>query len=275
MGRQAQQVDALGRHVDGQMACGLNRVGVEGDAFLPAQRADFSDGLDGADFIVGKHDGHQGRVGPDGLADILHPDQTVVVDVQQLHLESLLLQALEGVEDGVVFKLAGNDMFLTFFRTGQGRGADGLVVGLAAAGGEVDLRGRGTEAPGDGFTGFGQRLRRRLTEAVGAGGVAVNLIKIRQHSGFGRGTHSRGGCIVSIYSHVNPSFLCGVNPICFLGISYRLILHLSSIPIEFIGINFSRKPAPGKGAGGGPLQPLQMPFWAAWSRRFWSVTLSR
>ena len=63
---EGQHVDVLLLDVDGQMSRRLHGVGVEQDALLPADRADLRNGLDGADLVVGVHDGDQAGVGPDG-----------------------------------------------------------------------------------------------------------------------------------------------------------------------------------------------------------------
>ena len=153
---QGEHVDVLGVHVDGQMAGGLDGVGVEGDLLLPADLADLGDGLDGADLVVGVHDGHQAGLLGDGLGHLLGGNETVFVDVQQGDGKALLLQLLEGVEDGVVLKGGGDDMGLPRAFPHPSGGEDGLVVGLAAAGGEIDLVGTAVEAVGHRLPGPGQ-----------------------------------------------------------------------------------------------------------------------
>ena len=77
---QAQQVDVLRLHVDGQVSRRLHGVGVEQDALLPAQRTDLLDGLDRADLVVGVHDGDQRGVRPYGRRQLVQPDKAVLVD---------------------------------------------------------------------------------------------------------------------------------------------------------------------------------------------------
>ncbi|MPM29642.1 hypothetical protein SDC9_76182 [bioreactor metagenome] len=60
----------------------LDRVGVEGDAQLPANRPNLGNGLDGADFVVGKHDGHKAGVRPDGLTHLVRRNHAGLRDGQ-------------------------------------------------------------------------------------------------------------------------------------------------------------------------------------------------
>ena len=67
--------------VDGDLADGLDGVGVEEDALLVADFADLADGLDDADFVVGVHDGDEdglvGAFGDDGAAEVVKVDEAV------------------------------------------------------------------------------------------------------------------------------------------------------------------------------------------------------
>ena len=78
----------------------------------PAQRADLPDGLEGADLIVGVHDGHQTGVGADGRRQLLQADQAVFMDGEVSDLEPLLLQLGQGVEHRVVLDGVGDDVAL-------------------------------------------------------------------------------------------------------------------------------------------------------------------
>lgn len=73
----------------------------------------------------------QGVLG-DGRLHLLGGDAAVCVDVQQGHGEALLLQFLEGVQDGVVLKGGGDDMGFPLPFSPAGGGEDGLVVRFAA-----------------------------------------------------------------------------------------------------------------------------------------------
>ena len=199
--RDAEHVDIHFLHVDGHVACGLNRVGVEGDALFPAESADLFDGLNGADLVVGKHDGHKSGVLADSGCHILKTDHAVLVHIQQRDLIALFFQLLQGVQHRMVLKFGGDQVLFALARPRLGGGDDGLVVGLAAAGGEVDLSRLGVQAGGHSGAGLGYRLGGLLGKGVKAGGVAVVLGKIGQH-GVQRGLADAGsGCVIGVYKH--------------------------------------------------------------------------
>ena len=54
--QKAQHVDVLFLHIDLDVTHRLNRIGVEGNTGVLADSADFSDGQNGTDFVVGVHD---------------------------------------------------------------------------------------------------------------------------------------------------------------------------------------------------------------------------
>ena len=104
MGGEGQQVHLHRLHIDGQVACRLDRVRVKQDPRLAADGADLGNGLDGADLVVGKHDAHQTSVRPDGIPDLLRRHHAVRRNVQQGYFKALPLQGLEGMEHGMVLE---------------------------------------------------------------------------------------------------------------------------------------------------------------------------
>ena len=202
MAGEAQHINVLGLDVDGQVTRRLNGVGVEQNALFPAHGADLLNGQDAADLVVGVHDRHQAGILPDGVGHLPGGDHAVFVDRQQLHLEALLLQLLQGVENGVVLEGGGDDVHLALAAADGGGGKQGLVVGLAAAGGEDDLTGLAVQAPGHGLAALHQQLRRPLAHAVQAGGVAVVLLHGGKHGVQGRPAHPGGGRVICVNSHL-------------------------------------------------------------------------
>ena len=97
VGGEAQHVDVHLIDVDLHVARRLDGVGVEQNALFLADRADLPDGLDGADLVVGEHDGHEAGVVADGVGDLLRGDEPVRVHVEQRHLKALLFQALDTI----------------------------------------------------------------------------------------------------------------------------------------------------------------------------------
>ena len=82
--------------VNGHSTHSLHRVGVEPHAVLAAYCADFLDGLDGADLVVCKHDGHKRCVRPDGGFHIGGGDKALRVYGQVSHLKAFAFQRLFG-----------------------------------------------------------------------------------------------------------------------------------------------------------------------------------
>ena len=105
------------------------------------------------------------------------------------------------MQHGVVLKGGGEDVLFALQGAEAGGGKDGLIVGLAAAGGEDDLLGVAAQALGHGLAGALQRLGGLLPHGVQAGGVAVVALQTGQHGGHGGVAHPCGGGIIGINSH--------------------------------------------------------------------------
>ena len=198
---QGQHVDVLLLHVDVQVARRLHRVGVEQHALLVAHLANLRDGQDRADLVVGVHDGHQTSVLPDGLRHLLGGDGACGTHVQQRHLKALFFQLLQCVQHRVVLEGGGDDVILALSLADPRRRDDGLVVGLAAAGGERDLLKAAPETVRYPPPCVRQRLRGLLAHGVQAGGISVKLLEIGRHSRHGLVAHPRGGRIICIDLH--------------------------------------------------------------------------
>ena len=136
-----------------------------------------------------------------------------------------------------MFKGRGNHVAFALLLPCRGGGQNGLIVGFAAAGGEGDLVSLGAQAAGHGFPGLLQGGGCRLSKAVGAGGVAVDLVQIRQHGGLGRRAHGGGGRVVSVnsqhlyiprfYNTRVGKFFFPFIPICFMRLYYTIFFPLS------------------------------------------------
>ena len=207
VGGEGEKVNVLRPHVDGQVPRRLDRVGVEQHPRLPADCADLRDGLDGADLVVGVHDAYQAGVGPDGRPDLLRRHQAVFVDVQQGDGKAFALQPFQGVEHRVVLEGGGDDVALALPGPQGGGGTNGLVVRLAAAGGEGELPCLAAKTGGDSPPGVLQGLPGPLAEGVEAGGVAVDLVHIGQHSVHSGPAHLRCGRVIGIDFHRESSVL--------------------------------------------------------------------
>ena len=67
-----------------------------------AAAASSANRLDGADLVVGEHDGGQDGVRADGRLEVLNAHEPVLVHGQVGHFEALALQRLAGVKHRVV-----------------------------------------------------------------------------------------------------------------------------------------------------------------------------
>ena len=156
------------------------------------------DGLDGADLVVGEHDADQRGVRPEGGLQLGGADKAVLVHVQESDLEALGLQGAQGVQDGVMLEFGGNKMLFALARPGPRRAAQGLVVGLAAAGGEDQLARLGVQAAGDLGAGLAEGFFGLLAEGIQAGGVAPGRFHGGHHGPAGCLADAGGGCIIRI-----------------------------------------------------------------------------
>ena len=205
---EGQQVDGAAGDVDGEFAHGLGRVGVKEDAVFAAERADFADGLQGANFIVGRHDGDEERPGVfDGAAEIVEADAAFGIDREDGDAAALLRQPCTGIEDGFVLGGLGDDVDGTP-RIGSASGfnsaLDGEVVALGGAGGEDDFFGRSAEEAGDlSASGFDGLFGGPAKGVAAAGGVAVDVGQERQHGLKHARIDARGGLVIHVDGEVH------------------------------------------------------------------------
>ena len=150
------------------MTGGLHGVGVEQHARRAADCADRADRQDGADLVVGVHDGNQARILADGALDLLRRHGTNGADGEKLDGEALFFKLLECVQHGVVLERGRNDVLFAFAFAEARGGEDGLIVGLAAAGGEVNFARGSVQAFGDAVARAEQRPGRLLADGMQA-----------------------------------------------------------------------------------------------------------
>src|SRR2546423_670700 len=141
-----EQVAAEFLNVNLSSAEGLNRVGVQpevlvsGGAPLAHERADFGDGLDGSNLVVGEHDCDEHRFGAEGRANVLDAHDAFVVDGQARYLPVSPFESLADAAHRRVLDCRSDDV-ATALGGSFGDAADGEVVGLRAAGEEDDFVG--------------------------------------------------------------------------------------------------------------------------------------
>ena len=107
-----EQVEFERVHIDRNFACGLYSVGVEVDVGFGRDLADFFEGLHGAEFIVGVHDGDQHGLGmlAQGVAQGLEINLSVAIDREIGDRDSTFLKRLAGIEHGFVLDCGGDDV---------------------------------------------------------------------------------------------------------------------------------------------------------------------
>lgn len=193
---QHQVVHGQFAHVDGQLAHGLHRVCVEGHAPFLADGGGFRHGEDGARLVVGEHDGHDGRVLADGLAQFVQVHAALVVHAQQGQFVAVLFQVLRQAEHGGVLYPCGDDVLLVGL--GGQRGTDGGVVALGPARGEHDLLRRGPDEPGHLFARLAHGAAHLPAKGVHGRGVAVQFAEIGQHGRKHGRVHAGGGVVVEV-----------------------------------------------------------------------------
>ena len=162
-------------YIDGNMAICLDRVGVKQDSMFLRDLPDLFYRLNGTDLIVGKHDGDQDGVRPDGLFQFLDLHGPVFIHIQIGDLKApFLFQILAGVKHRVVLNLAGNNVS-PFCLISLRHGFDSPVVRLSAACREVDLIWPGSQALAYDLPCFGNNLLAGRGELIYRGGVAIML----------------------------------------------------------------------------------------------------
>ena len=192
--------------VDRNFADGLHAVGVEENAVLAADFADFGDGLEHADFVVGVHDGDENRLIGDRFPQHVEIDQAVALHRQIGDPIAVLFELLAGIENGFVLGGGGDDV-VAFFGIHLGHALDGEVVRFGGAAGEDDFARRGADQIGNLLARFIHRLLGHPAELViAAGGIAEVLREIGQHRLEDAGVHLRGRVIVEINGRLHLFF---------------------------------------------------------------------
>ncbi len=172
-------VDAEGSDVEGELAHGLRRIGVEEHAVLAAHGGNGGDVLDGSDLVVAVHDGNEDRVGCQGPCDRGRVHAAFGVDLEARDAETVRRERTTGIEHGLVLGRGGDDVA----RPAQFREPfDGQVVRLGRAGREDDFLGFGADRRSDAGTRLADGVERaRAEDMAGAGGVAEHLHEIGDH----------------------------------------------------------------------------------------------
>ena len=138
MAGERQHIDAQLVHVNRHRADSLHRIRVEEDIVRPGDLRNFRNRLNGADFVVGKHDRNENRLIGNRLFNVGRVHAAVFVDRQVRHLKAVLLEPAARMQHGVMLDNRGNDM-VAFFLMRESRALDGPVIALGTAAGEINF----------------------------------------------------------------------------------------------------------------------------------------
>src|SRR5581483_4285611 len=206
---EGKQIHAEFVNVHGELSNGLHGVGVKVDIVLRRDAADFLERLDGAEFVVGVHDGNEAGVRANGFANRFGIDEAIAIHRQVGDTDASPANVffgatcrggfnrLAGVEDGFVFEVGGDDVL-----GGTGSIADdaedGVIVRFGAAAGEDDFLGTRVEKSGDLFASGFHGGPGALADGVDRRGVAEFRRKIGQHRVEDLGIDGGGGVMVEV-----------------------------------------------------------------------------
>src|SRR4029077_20163088 len=126
---EGKQVELEGLYVNRDLADGLHRVSVEVDVSVSSDAADLLKRLDGAEFVVGMHNGDENRSRADSIAQIVEIDQAIAVYGEIGNANTLFFKSLTGVEHCFVFDGGGDDV-LGGGRRGVDHAEDCVIVRL-------------------------------------------------------------------------------------------------------------------------------------------------
>jgi hypothetical protein len=127
-----------------EFAGGLYAIGVEESAGRAGDGGKGFEVLDGANLIVGMHDGDEDGFGAEGLAEGIRRDDAAGVGGQVGDVNAGGIEFSAGGENGGVLNVGGDDVLAG----GGGDAEEGEVIGLGAAAGEDDLLGGAAEEGG-------------------------------------------------------------------------------------------------------------------------------
>lgn len=185
-------------HVNGDLPYGLNSIYVEGNAGAVGNGADRVKGADGADLIVGEHQGDEAGIGADGAGDVFWGDHAGLLNGKIRGFDAEVGQMLTGSESGGVFDGGGDDM------AGVAIGdcsLDGEVDALGAAAGEDHLLRGGIDEGGNLGATFSQDGLDSPAWGVKAGGIGVFFGEIGKHGVPDERVNRGGGIMVQVDSN--------------------------------------------------------------------------
>ena len=180
MAGKAQKIYIPLLHINRHRPHRLHSIRMEQNACFTGNPADFSNRLQGTDFIIGSHNAHQHRIRPDSVFHIFNAHKSVFVHRQICYLIAQLLHVFTGMKHGMMLNRAGDDMLALLFQS-LGSAADGPVIAFASAGCKINLTGFTVERSSHLLAGIFHCAAGVSSNAVYRAGIPEMFCKIRKH----------------------------------------------------------------------------------------------
>ena len=180
MARNGKEIDAKLFDVERNFSGGLNGIGVEIDVALRGEFSDLRERLNGAEFVVGVHDGDKSGVRTNRFFDLVDGDDAIAADGEIGDSNAFFFEGLASVQNGFVFNIGGNDV-LGGSCSGANDAEDGVIVRFGTAAGEDNFLGAGAEERGDLIAGSFDGGASTLADGVDGGGIAELRGEIGKH----------------------------------------------------------------------------------------------
>jgi len=103
-----EQIELQGFDIEGNFCGGLHGVRMEVYIGFGGDTANFSERLDGAEFVVGVHHGDENGFGAKGAAELVEINKAIPINGEIADGDALLFKGLAGVENGFVFDGGGD-----------------------------------------------------------------------------------------------------------------------------------------------------------------------
>ncbi len=191
------EVHAQFGHPGRDLAHRLGSIGVQAHSGRADDPGDLGDRLNGADLVVGVHDGHQDRIRAQGRLDCGRIDETGFIHGQVGDDIAFPFQEAAGLEHGGVIYGRGDDV-TTALAQRPGGPHDGQVVRFASSTGEDDLVALAAQQVGHLAAGSLDRGAGLDPEDMRAGGIAVDPVQEGAHRRGHVGGDRGGGVVIEV-----------------------------------------------------------------------------
>ena len=151
----------------------LNSIGMEQNIVFSANRSNFCNRQNRADFIVGIHHSNQTSIRLNGSFHLLRCYHSIFVHIQQGDRKALCFQLFQRVQNRMMFKRCGDNVHVSFPLADGCSGTKCLIVCFAAAGSKINFFRVSIQTDCNLFSCFLQNNSSFLSDGVQAGRIAV------------------------------------------------------------------------------------------------------